>query len=371
MTHEPASHLLPTCVRTIDTQHRGGARNQASSSSSKPGHFGQRFQTVSPGASSSQVKDLIDAYLNASGEELKRIESTVDLIAWIHNSNFLRSQQREPLVGDGNCPSGVEQVGIKGQSAYTALFDNDDRQIYSCKMCPHMTKDDLEGAITHLRNHFRHCPFQCSGTQAWYVSFSLLYESVSRTFSIQRTALRKPSGSGGTPARYWALSQESEMFCDIDGLCQDAGLCSISIGVTLNYHLCLIHALYSSQTPCFPFFWDWTGSFSNSRWVQSITLRVTSTGGIKATLSNAMFGTGLRALNIRPSHNLFYGSCIDASSLVDPTEQGTIEFHKIHWVAHSANELQAPILKVSDHITVDPVFLFTSFHLIRGWRDRN
>ena len=74
-----------------------------------------------------------------------------------------------------------------------------------------------------------------------------------------------------------------------------------------------------------------------------------------------MFGTGLRALHLRPSHNLFYGSCIDASSLVDPTEQGTAELHKIHWVAHSANELQAPILKVSEHITLDAVFLLHLF----------
>ena len=198
-------------AHTIDTRHRGGARKQASSSSSKPGHFGQCFQTVSPGESSSQVKDLVGpwlnptVWLNATEEELNRIEFTVDLVAWIFNSNFLRSQQREPLVGDATCPLTVEQGGIKGQSVYTALFDNDDRQIYSCKMCSHIVKDDLEGAITHQRDHFRHCPFQCSGTQAWYVSFSLLYESVSRTFSIQRTALRKPSGPGGTPARHWAL----------------------------------------------------------------------------------------------------------------------------------------------------------------------
>ena len=38
--------------------------------------------------------------------------------------------------------------------------------------------------------------------------------------SFQRTALCKPSGAVGTPGRYWALIQEPEMFCDIDGLCQ-------------------------------------------------------------------------------------------------------------------------------------------------------
>ena len=178
----PVPHVR---AHTLDTRHRGGARKQASSSSSKPGYFSQWFQTVPPGASSSLVRALFHAELNATEKELKQIDFTMDFVAWIYNSNFLRSHQQEPLVGDANCPLTVEQGGIKGQSVYTGLFDHDDMEIFTCKICPHIVKDDLEAAVTHQRDHFRHCPFQCSGTpQAWYVSFSLLYESVSRTFSI-------------------------------------------------------------------------------------------------------------------------------------------------------------------------------------------
>ena len=306
---------------------RAHTLKQASSSSSKPGHFGQLFQTVSPGGSSSQLKALCYAALNATEEQLKQIDFIMDFIAWIYNSNFLRSQQQELLVGDANCPLTVAQGGIRGQSVYTALFDHVDMQIFSCKLCPHIVKDDLEGAITHQRHHFRHRPFQCSGTQArWYVSISPVYESVLRIFSIQRTALRKPSRSGGTPAHYWALIQGSEMSCDLGGPCQDADLRGISIGVTFNYYLCLMYALYSSQTPFIFLGLDWflLKLSMGPKYNSSCNLFLWN----KSYLSNTMFRTGLRALHLRPSHSLFYGSCIDARSLVDPTEKGTLELHK-------------------------------------------
>lgn len=139
---------------------------------------GQCFQTVhpipppvAPIPSGSQVGDFIHAlaWLDAKGEELKGIDFTVDFVAWILRSDFYRLQQPEPMVGHqlANCPQShnVEERGIKGQSVYTALFDNADMETFTCRMCRHKVKYDLELAITHQRVHFHHSPYQCSGTQ--------------------------------------------------------------------------------------------------------------------------------------------------------------------------------------------------------------
>lgn len=129
---------------------------------------------------------LFNAQPDATGEELKRIESILNFVAWISKSDFLHSQQLEPTVGEplADCPPTVEKQGIKGLSVYTALFDNTDMETYSCKLCSHTVKDVLEDAITHQRvAHFRHYPYQCSGAQIqWYASLCPLYEFVSNYF---------------------------------------------------------------------------------------------------------------------------------------------------------------------------------------------
>jgi len=136
-----------------------------------------------PSGSLVDWKALFDARLEATGEELKQIDLIVDFIEWISESEFLRSQQPEPLVGgsSSNCPPTVEQQGIKGHSIYTALFHHLDMEIFSCKLCPHVVKEDFELAILHQRVvHFDHYPYQCSTTQyQWYVPFLLPCGSVS------------------------------------------------------------------------------------------------------------------------------------------------------------------------------------------------
>jgi hypothetical protein len=43
---------------------------------------------------------LFNAHLDATGEELEQIKFIVDFIEWISQSDFLRFQQLEPIVGD-------------------------------------------------------------------------------------------------------------------------------------------------------------------------------------------------------------------------------------------------------------------------------
>ena len=165
---------------------KGEASKHASRSPCPPSWVGPCFQTlisILPSAapiservpSAPPLGDLMHAVLNPSEEELKRIDSMVKFVAWISKSNFLRSQQPEPIIGYPShpldCARTAEAWGIKGQSVYTALFDHTDFEIFSCKLCPHRV-DDLDVAITHQRDHFGHCPFQCSGAQVqWCVSF--------------------------------------------------------------------------------------------------------------------------------------------------------------------------------------------------------
>ena len=136
----------------------------------------------------------------------------VDFVIWVTESNFLRLQELEPIVGDPptNYPEAVDALGIRGQSIYTALIDHVDLEVFTCKICAHKVENELEDAITHQRvTHFRHYPYRCLTTQTqWYVSFLFLMGPYKDHIPVQWTALRKPSGAGRTPTRDWALGQD-------------------------------------------------------------------------------------------------------------------------------------------------------------------
>jgi len=136
--------------------------------------------------------------LDATEEELREIEFIVDFVKWISASEFLRLQLQEPLVGDPstNCPPAVERQGIKGHSVYSALFHHLDMETFSCKMCDHSVKDDLEDAIAHQRVHFQHYPYQCLPQQIqWYVPVLLPCGSVLIIhFDSARSALQIKRG---------------------------------------------------------------------------------------------------------------------------------------------------------------------------------
>ena len=109
----------------------------------------------------------------------------VEFVGWISRSDFFRLQRPEPTVGgpQADYPDAVEEHGIKGRSVYTAIFHNLDMEIFTCKLCSYEVKGELEDAIIHQRvAHFRHYPYQCSGTQTqWYASCSPFFGSVSRS----------------------------------------------------------------------------------------------------------------------------------------------------------------------------------------------
>jgi len=115
------------------------------------------------------LKPLIQARLEATGEEVQRIDFIVALILWILPSKFRHLQQPEPIVGEPSAdyPAAVEEHGIKGQSIYTALFDHHDMETFTCKICPHIVQDNLEDAIAHQRSdHFSHYPYRCPAPHA-------------------------------------------------------------------------------------------------------------------------------------------------------------------------------------------------------------
>lgn len=136
------------------------------------------------GSQSLNINALFNAELAAMGEELERIRTILSFVEWISKSDFLRHQQREPMVGDllemDSFPKRLEAQGIRGLSTYTALFNHVDMQIFTCKICGHVVSGEPEDAITHQRAvHFGHYPYRCSQTQ-WYVSFLLSRAPVSR-----------------------------------------------------------------------------------------------------------------------------------------------------------------------------------------------
>jgi hypothetical protein len=138
-----------------------------------------------PVALGPELEELIRAWLDKSGEEVKQIEFIVNFVAWISKATFFHSQQLEPTVGDpeSGCPDNVEACGIKGLSIYTTLFDNVDMEIFTCKLCSRIVEGDLEAAIVHQRVHFRHSPYGCLATQPlWYVSLSPLCEPILSTY---------------------------------------------------------------------------------------------------------------------------------------------------------------------------------------------
>ena len=138
--------------------------------------------------SGSQLIDLNALFIDHNvGEEVERIELIVNFVDWISQSDFLRLQQPEPMVGDPPrnllrpFPGSLEAQGIRGLSIYTALFHHLDMQRFTCKICGHIVNDRLEDAITHQRaTHFHHYPYRCPQAQ-WYVYFLLSRRPISRS----------------------------------------------------------------------------------------------------------------------------------------------------------------------------------------------
>jgi hypothetical protein len=182
----PAASTTSLSLPPSLARHENGATNQTSCGSCRPSCSGQCPQTcafappsVAPiadrrpsGSQATDWKISAPGQLEAMGQKLDQIGFILDIIVWILHSDFLRLQLLEPIVGDllANYPPSVEQYGIKGQSVYTALFNNIDMEMFTCKLCPYKVKDSLDDAITHHRVHFAHHPYLCSGTQSqWYV----------------------------------------------------------------------------------------------------------------------------------------------------------------------------------------------------------
>jgi len=151
---------------TCDPQHKPFA-----SPSPPSGALGQTDAPISehhPSGSRAVNCEAIRAYLESTELDIERIKFIVDFVAWISRSHFFHSQLPEPIVGDptANHPEALEIYGVKGRSVYTGLFDHVDMEVFTCILCSHEDKDELEDAITHQRtNHFHHYPYVCSGTQ--------------------------------------------------------------------------------------------------------------------------------------------------------------------------------------------------------------
>ena len=126
------------------------------------------------------------AKLEATGQKIQNIAFIVDIVFWITNSEFLRLQQPEPMVGEATAdyPVAVDIHGIKGESIYTALFNYIDMEVFTCKLCDYAVKDSLEDAVTHQRAaHFDHRPYRCTGSHTqWYVYSPSLRVRLKNTF---------------------------------------------------------------------------------------------------------------------------------------------------------------------------------------------
>jgi len=144
-----------------------------SSTSPSParGTLGQTSASLSehyPSGSQAASCEAIRAYLESTKVDIERIEFIVDFLAWHFPSHFFRFQLLEPIVGDpaADYPEALGKYGLKGLSVYTSLFYHVDMEVFTCILCPHEDRGELEDAITHQRtNHFHHYPYVCSGTQ--------------------------------------------------------------------------------------------------------------------------------------------------------------------------------------------------------------
>jgi len=164
----PTTHGGPSTSPPL-FRHQNEATRQASCTSCRPICFGRCFQT---GSQLVNLNALFNAKLDAMGEELERILFILSFVEWVSQSDFLRLQQPEPIVGDPleinaePFPELLQDAGIRGQSTYTALFHNFDMQTFTCKICRRVVSGELEDAITHQRaGHFGHYPYRCPQTQ--------------------------------------------------------------------------------------------------------------------------------------------------------------------------------------------------------------
>jgi hypothetical protein len=90
--------------------------------------------------------------------DLETLETTYN------SSEWLKSQDHEPLIGDPNCPALAQEYGISRASCYSVFLERIDAK-YQCRFerCRSFPPCSLEDALRHQRcNHFNHRPFLCT-----------------------------------------------------------------------------------------------------------------------------------------------------------------------------------------------------------------
>ena len=106
---------------------------------------------------------------NLQDVNLQGLENIINASAW------LRDNEPEPSIGEGNCPAEADPYGTRELSVYTAFITNQDGDAYGCKYerCRAYSARSMEEVVRHLRHHhFDHSPYVCvpvSGN-TWYVS---------------------------------------------------------------------------------------------------------------------------------------------------------------------------------------------------------
>lgn len=90
--------------------------------------------------------------------DLKILESTYN------KSDWLKSHDHEPLIGDPDCPALAQEYGISRLSCYSVFLEKINAT-YLCRFeaCRGFSPCSLEDALRHQRyHHFDHRPFLCA-----------------------------------------------------------------------------------------------------------------------------------------------------------------------------------------------------------------
>ena len=133
---------------------------------------------------SSKLILIIDQLLTSTSPTIAPVsEFDQDLLTLeraYNSSEWLATQDHEPVVGDFTCPTSAEKYGIRGKSCYTVFVEDKDNGTYGCRYerCRAFFTRSLDDAVRHQRNyHFDHRPFLCTppSGQSWYVLTTLGY----------------------------------------------------------------------------------------------------------------------------------------------------------------------------------------------------
>lgn len=98
-------------------------------------------------------------------KELKGPQEVEKVEHIFNESDWLRGNTLEPVIGGPSCSQEVEEYGIGGASCYTALVKDNEDATYGChyERCYPFRFPSLEEAIRHQRyHHFDHRPYECT-----------------------------------------------------------------------------------------------------------------------------------------------------------------------------------------------------------------